>query len=253
MVDSKGLLISLRKILNETKQDPRCRELYRRSGGGLLPFVGSLDPVFLFLGLNPAGVTLYEVPSSADEYLEFAKSYFSSDSTDRGSFLRYLPYTANMSGDYATFGEVAMASFLVPISTRKSSEVSDKEAQACWPRYLTLLSVLSPKLIVVHGSMVWNLLSGVKPFSQPQLVDLPPTHRRPLKELYATLEAEVLPFCSKVEGLSEQPAVWWLPVPHLGKAPPGKETRRKCELAAEIARRRMHGRGGTRVRVRRRA
>lgn len=239
------LLESIRKILNETRQDRVCRPLASKQEE-LIPFLGSTEPVYFFLGLNPAGLEVGPVPTSAEEFIEFARGYFK---TEQPEFSAYLPYTANRSGDYATFGQVATAGYLVPIPTRRSSEIPYAMAVSCWPRAVTLLEALRPKLLLCHGSAVWKLLAGLENGEEPRLQGLPESHRLPLKELYAKLQAERLPFEA---GLAGGQRLWVLPLPHLGGAGPSKAVREKAEAAADLARRSMHGKpAGGRIRVRR--
>lgn len=239
------LLESIRKILNETRQDRVCRPLVQKQEE-LIPFLGSVEPVYFFLGLNPAGLELANVPPSAEEFIEYARRFFS---TEQPEFSSYLPYTANRLGDYATFGQVATAGFLVPIPTRRSSEIAYPMAVSCWPRALTLVEATRPKLLLCHGSAVWKLLAGLETGEEPRLDGLPDTHLLPLKELYARVPAERLPFQAR---LGEGTKVWVLPLPHLGGAVPSKAVREKAEAAADLARRSMHGKpAGGRIRVRR--
>ncbi|MBI3928194.1 MAG: hypothetical protein HY319_21805 [Armatimonadetes bacterium] len=246
------LLEAVRKILNETRQDPACRLfLQDKQVPGLLPYLGTHNPMFLFLGLNPAGYTLGEIPTAAADYLDFARGYFSSEESDRGSFAHYLPLTANYSGDYATFGEVSMVTYMVPIPTRRSSEIGEAMVEACWPRLTALLATVRPKLMILHGALVWKFLAGMTD-GISRLQELPQGHGIPLQELYAQMQGPSIPFQTRVQEMPEDFRPWVLPVPHLGKAIPGREFRHKTDEAADRARRLMHGtQGGSRIRVRR--
>lgn len=247
------LLEAVRKILNETRQDRLCREYLNThpSPSGLGPFLGALEPAFMFLGLNPAGYDVAEYPTAAEDYLDFATRYFSLKNTDKASFSAYLPYAAINTSDYATFGEVAMVCHVVPIPTRRSNELPSRLLPPCWGRTLKLLAAVRPKLLLVHGAAVWKFLAGVEEAAGPQLSALPETHRQALNPLIESVEAEKLPFQSGfVEG-PEELKPWIVPLPHLGGAGGPKAQREKLDRAVKEARRLMHGpKSGVRVRVR---
>ena len=254
-------LESVRKLLNETRQDRVCRAFMARKGGktGIVPFLGATAPVYLFLGLNPAGIDIAEPPTGAEDFIDWATGYFSSPDTDRGSFASYLPLTSNQSGDYAAFGQVSMVTHLVPLQTQRSSEITLPLVKNCWPRVLRLLAAARPKLILCHGSLVWKFLTGLEEGTTTQLPDLPDELRHSVADLYERVEAERLPFQSRIVGLSDEVRPWFLPLVHLGGAGGGKDVRKKTELAAVRARRAMHAGpaeavttsvGPTRIRVR---
>jgi len=257
---SSELLEAVRKLLNETRQDRVCRAFMARKGGksGIVPFLGSPEPAYLFLGLNPAGIDIAEPPTGAEDFIEWATGYFAAPNTDRGSFSTYLPLTSNLSGDYSAFGQVSMVTHLVPIQTQRSSEITLPLVKNCWPRVQRLLAVARPKLILCHGSLVWKFLTGLEEGTSPQLLDLPAELRHSVADLYERVEAEKLPFQSRIEGISDEVRPWFLPLGHLGGAGGGKDVRKKTDLAAARARRLMHApaeavatpAGPTRIRVR---
>lgn len=250
-------LEAIRKILNETRQDRVCRPLLsKRAHGEVLPFLGSLHPAYCFLGVNPAGYDISGAPTQAEEYIEYAAAYFGQPNTDKASFTGYLPYAANHSGDYPAFGEAACVTYLVPILTQRSSEVTPTLARACWPRTRRLIEAMRPNLMLVHGSLAWKFLTGQEE-DQAVFQDVPATHRQGVPELFAQLDAEKLPFQSGLEGVDANYRPWIVPLSHLGGTGGGKDVRKKAEQAVQIARRRLSGgtvttsAGATRIRVRR--
>lgn len=253
---STEFLEAIRKILNETRQDRLCRPfLAKRPQAEILPFLGSPQPAYFFLGVNPAGYDVSGAPAQAEDYIDYARGYFDNPKSDKASFTGYLPYAANHSGDYAAFGQVACVAHLVPILTQRSSEVTAPLARACWPRARCLLESIKPNLILIHGSLAWKFLTGQDEESTI-LIDLPEAQRQGIPENYEKLEADKLPFQSAFEGLSPDYKPWVVALPHLGGTGGGKEVRKKAEQAVQIARRRLSGgpvtsAGGTRIRVRR--
>ena len=250
---SPELLEAVRKILNETRQDRLCREYLNAhpSPSGLGPFLGTLEPAFMFLGLNPAGYDVAEYPSAAEDYLDFATRYFSLKDTDKASFAHHLPYAAINTSDYATFGEVAMVAHVVPIPTKRSNEIPARLLPPCWARTQKLVAAVKPKLLLVHGAAVWKFLVGFEESGGAQLTSAPETHQVALNTLLETVEAEKLPFQSGFVGAPEDFKPWIVPLPHLGGAGGPKAQREKLERAMREARRLMHGpKTGVRVRVR---
>jgi len=251
------LLDAVRRILNETRQDRICRPfLSKHPGAPLLPFLGSISPSFFFLGAGPSGYDVVESPQSAEDYIEFARTYFEQERNDRGSFASYLPLAANHSGDYAAFGAVATVAHLVPIWTQRSSDVTMPLVRACWPRMKLLIGCLQPKLILCHGSLTWKFLAGLEG-GEPVLTEVPTTHRQGVAEFFDKLTAEQLPFCSPFEGLAAEYRPWIVPLKHLGGAGGSKDVRKKAELATAKARRATSGPeplpvGASRIRVVRR-
>lgn len=245
------LLEAVRKILNETRQDRLCREYLAShpSPSGLGPFLGSLEPAFLFLGLNPAGYDVAEYPSAAEDYLDFAVRYFKQKNTDKASFAAYLPYAAINTADYETFGEVAMAAHVVPIPTRRANEIPPRLLPPCWARTVKLVAAVRPKLILVHGAAVWKFLAGVEESGGPQLTRVPESHQVALNTLLETVEADKLPFQSGFAGAPEDFKPWLVALPHLGGAGGPKAQREKLDRAVREARRLMHGvKAGVRIR-----
>lgn len=234
---SPELLGAVRRILNETRQDRLCRPLLSKyPGAPLLPFLGSLSPAYFFLGAAPSGYGVAEAPQSADDYIEWARTYFEQTSHDRGSFAAYLPLAANHTGDYSAFGSVSAVAHLVPILTPRSGDVTMPVVRACWPRMRLLIEAVQPKLILCHGSLTWKFLAGLEG-GEPILSELPETHKQGVAEFFETVAAEQLPFRSSFEGLSAEYRPWILPLKHLGGASGSKETRRKAEQAVIKARR----------------
>lgn len=253
------LLDATRRILNETRQDRICRPLLaRQKDVEILPFLGALQPAYFFLGLNPAGYQVAPAPAAAEDYLDYATSYFDNPQTDRASFAPYLPMAANHMADYSAFGQAACVSFLVPIVTPKSSDVPPAVTRACWPRTRRLLDALRPNLILVHGSPAWKFLSGQEAGEEPApLVEVPDSHRAGLPDIYTRLDADKLPFQSRWEGLPEEYRPWLVPLLHLGGAGASKEQRKKADAALVEVRRRISSPAGVasagpnRIRVRR--
>lgn len=243
---SNDFLEAIRKILNETRQDRVCRPLLARRGSGeVLPFLGSLHPAYCFLGTNPAGYDLSDAPTQADDYIEYATTYFAQPNTDKASFTGYLPYAANHSGDYPAFGEAACVTYLVPILTQRSSEVTAVHARTCWPRTKRLLDALRPNLLLVHGALAWKFLTGQEE-ETAVLTDVPDSHRQGIPEMYGQLDPDKLPLQCRWEGFEGEYRPWIVPLPHLGGTGAGKELRKKAEQAVQIARRRLSA-GGTLV------
>jgi hypothetical protein len=241
-------LESIRKILNETRQDRVCRPfLAKRSQVEILPFLGSLTPAYCFLGVNPTGYDVSDVPTQAEEYLEYATSYFGAENNDKASFAAYLPYASNHSGDFAEFGQAACVTHLVPILTQRSSEVNAALVRACWPRTRKFLEVLKPSLVLVHGALAWKFLTGQE--EESAVITAPGTHMQGVPELYAALEAEKIPFQSKWAEMPDDYQPWIVPLPHMGGTGGGKELRKKGEAAVIQARRRLSG-GTTSSRIR---
>lgn len=252
---SQELLESVRKILNETRQDRTCRAfLAKKQNAPLIPFLGSLTPHYFFLGLCPVGYDIAEAPTNAQEYLDWASGYFGVEQHDRGSFAAYLPYAANHSGDYVAFGEAATVAHMVPIMASRTSEITLPLVRACWPKTMTLVRSLKPKLILCHGSLVWKFLTGQEEGSQPIFLDLPESHRHTIADLYEKLDADRLPFQTRLAEFPDDYKPWIVPLAHLGGAGGGKESRKKGEAAVTRARRALSspapaGEGGTRIRV----
>ncbi len=217
---------ALRRILNETRQDRVCRSLLeKRDSPILFPFLGSRQPTYFFLGACPVGYDEEGVPEKADEYLEFATGYFERDDTDKGPFVHYLPFTANHHEDYAVFGQVSALANLVPIPARRTSELQSPMLDQCWPRCQQLVEAVGPKLVLCHGATTWKYLAGLEENREAIFSQLPDSHRKPLKEVYAQLEGAALPFKSAWKGSERE--YWFLPLPHLGKSAPGKFEREK--------------------------
>lgn len=259
MKHSSEFLEAIRKILNETRQDRLCRPfLAKRAHTEILPYIGSTQPAYFFLGVNPAGYDIQDAPTQAEDYIEYAKSYFDHPDTDKASFTGYLPYTANHSGDYSAFGQTACVAHLVPILTQRSSEVTAPLARACWPRTRLLVGSLRPPLILIHGSLAWKFLTG-QDEDHAILTQVPDLQKQGIPEIYEKLEADKLPFQTTLEGLDPEYRPWVVALPHLGGTGGGKEVRKKAEHAVQIARRRLSGGpvvstaggGTTRIRVRR--
>ena len=245
-------LESIRKILNETRQDRVCRPLLsKRAQVEILPFLGSLSPAYCFLGVNPTGYDISEAPAQAEEYIDYATGYFAAENNDKASFAAYLPYASNHSGDYTEFGQAACVTHIVPILTQRSSEVTASLVRACWPRTRKFLEVLKPQLVLVHGALAWKFLTGQE--EESAVVQAPSTHLQGVPELYAALEAEKLPFQSTWKDMPEDYQPWIVPLPHLGGTGGGKELRKKGEAAVTQARRRLSSGGSAsgRIRVRR--
>lgn len=252
---TSDFLDAIRKILNETRQDRVCRPfLAKRSHVEILPFLGSLQPAYCFLGVNPSGYSVTQAPSQAEEYIEYARNYFDAPDSDKGSFAAYLPFAANHSADYSAFGQASCVTHLVPILTQRSSEVTPPIVRACWPRTRKLLEAMRPNLVLVHGSLAWKFLTGQEE-EGPVFLETPATHQQPLPELYQQLEADKLPFQTLWEGFPEDYRPWIVPLSHLGGTGGSKEARKKADLAVQQARRRLSGgattAAGGRIRVRR--
>ncbi len=77
-MSQQAFVDGIRRVLNETRQDRICRE-YIGESKILVPFLGSEEPYYLFLGSGPVAYDLEDVPESSNDYLEFAHSYFSRD------------------------------------------------------------------------------------------------------------------------------------------------------------------------------
>jgi hypothetical protein len=250
------LLDAVRRILNDTRQDRICRPfLAKHPGLPLLPFLGSSAPAFFFLGAAPSGYDIAEAPQSAEDYLEWARSYFEVAAHDRGSFASYLPLAANNTGDYAAFGSVSTVAHLVPMATARSSDVTMPVVRACWPRMRSLLQAIQPKLILCHGSLTWKFLAGLENGEQV-LTDLPSTHKQPVADFFDTVGADQIPFASSFAGLPGEYRPWIVPLKHLGGAGGSKDVKRKAEQAVLKARRAVSSSepttsNGARIRVRR--
>ena len=253
---SAEFLEAIRKILNETRQDRLCRPfLAKRPKAEILPFLGSPQPAYFFLGVNPAGYDVSDAPSHAEDYIEYARTYFDSATSDKGSFTAYLPYTANHMGDYSAFGQGACVTHLVPILTQRSSEVTAPLIRACWPRARRLLETVKPNLILVHGSLAWKFLTGQEE-ETTILMQVPDAQRQGVPEIYEKVEADKLPFQTAIDGLDPEYKPWIVALPHLGGTGGGKDARKKAEHAVQTARRRLSGgpvtsTTGARIRVRR--
>jgi hypothetical protein len=247
---SVEFLEAIRKILNETRQDRLCRPfLAKRPKAEILPFLGSPQPAYFFLGVNPAGYDLSDAPTQAEDYIDYARTYFDKPDNDKASFAGYLPYTANHMGDYSAFGQSSCVTHLVPILTQRSSEVTAPLARACWPRARRLLESIKPNLILIHGSLAWKFLTGQEE-EVTLLTQVPDNQRQGVPEIYEKVEADKLPFQTSVEGLDPEYRPWVVALPHLGGTGGGKEARKKAEQAVQAARRRLSG-TGARIRVRR--
>lgn len=255
MAYSAELIEAIRRGLNETRQDRICRPLLSKQANPvILPFLGTLQPAYFFLGVNPAGYDIDEAPTAADDYIEWATSYFDREKSDKGSFAGYLPLAANHSGDYAAFGQSACVVPLVPVLTQRSSEVTAPLARACWPRTRRLVEAVKPNLVLVHGALAWKFLTGQDEES-PVFSEVPETHRQGIPEIYQKVEAEKLPFQSALDGFPADYRPWIVPLSHLGGTGGGKDIRKKAEQAVQAARRALSGgavsQAGGRIRVRR--
>ena len=255
MSSTAEFLEAIRKILNETRQDRTCRAfLQKRPQASVVPFLGNPRPAYFFLGVNPAGCDIEQAPSQADDYIDFATHYFSQPQSDKASFAGYLPYTANHSGDYEAFGQTSCVSFVVPIWSARSAEVTAPLARTCWPRTLRLLCAIRPPLILVHGSLAWKMLTGQEEEGLV-LTSTPASHRQGIPELYQQLEADHVPFISAIEGIDPGYTPCIVALPHLGGTGGGKDIRKKAEQAVQQARRRLSAgtsmaTSGGRIRVR---
>lgn len=255
MPHSNEFLEAIRKVLNETRQDRVCRPfLAKRPDSVILPFLGSTQPAYFFLGVNPAGYDVSETPSQAEDYIDYARNYFDGADNDKGSFSSYLPLAANHSGDYSAFGQSSCVTHLVPILTQRSSEVTAPLARACWPRTRALIEAMKPNLILIHGSLAWKFLTGQEE-ETPVLLDVSEELRQGVPEIYQRVEADRLPFQSRMDGIDPEYKPWIVPLSHLGGSVGGKDARKKAELAVQTARRRLSGgattSAGGRIRVRR--
>ena len=255
---SSSLLLSIRKILNETRQDRACRAfLLKRGNPALVPYVGSPTPVYFFLGTSPAGYDIAETPGAAEDYIEWATSYFSSATSDKASFQAHLPYAANHTGDYEAFGQAAAVGHIVPIVTQRSAEVTMPLVKSCWPRTCTLVQSLQPKIILCHGSLAWKFLAGLEEGQENYFLDLPEHLHSGVAEIFDKVEGEKIAFQSRILGFPDDYRPWIVPLAHLGGASGGKDARRKGEAAVARARRGASGGsapvsvGGARIRVRR--
>lgn len=252
---STEFLEAIRKILNETRQDRVCRAfLAKKPATVILPFLGSIQPAYFFLGVNPAGYDLSEAPTQAEDFIEYARTYFDGENNDRASFAGYMPLSANHSGDYSALGQAACVTHLVPILTQRSSEITAPLVRACWPRTRALIEAMKPNLILVHGALAWKFLTGQEEESAI-LLEVQEEFRRSVPDLYQSMEADKLPFQSTLAGLPSDYRPWVVPLSHLGGSVGGKEARKKAELAVQSARRRLSGgvttSSGGRIRVRR--
>ena len=252
------LLLSIRKILNETRQDRACRAfLSKRGNPALVPYLGSSTPVYFFLGTSPAGYDIAESPSVAEDYIEWASHYFSSPTSDKASFQSHLPYAANLSGDYEAFGQAAAVGHIVPIVTQRSAEVTMPLVKSCWPRTRTLVQSLQAKIILCHGSLAWKFLTGAEDEgSENHFLDLPEHLHGGVANIYEKVEGEKIAFQTRILGFPEDYRPWVVPLAHLGGASGGKDARKKGEAAVVRARRGASGggpvsAGGARIRVRR--
>ncbi len=256
MTTSPEFLEAIRKVLNETRQDRNCRAfLQKRPQAAIVPYLGNSRPAYFFLGVNPSGCDIEQAPGQADDYIDFASQYFAQADSDKASFAGYLPYTANHSGDYEAFGQTSCCSFLVPIWSARSAEVTAPLARACWPRTRRLIEAIRPPLVLIHGSLAWKLLTGQDEESL-LLVSTPESHRQGIPEMYQQLEADQIPFFSAIEGVDPEYRPCIVALPHLGGTGGGKDTRRKAEQAVQSARRRLSSgtsttaAAGGRIRVR---
>ena len=261
MPSNTETLLSIRKILNETRQDRACRAfLSKRSNPVLVPYLGSGTPVYFFLGTSPAGYDIADTPSSAEDYIEWATHYFTHPSTDKASFHSYLPYAANHTGDFEAFGQAAAVAHIVPILTQRSAEISMPLVKTCWPRTRTLVQSLQPKIVLCHGSLAWKFLAGLEEGGEAHFLDLPEHLRCSVADIYDKVEGEKIAFQSRWLGFPEDFRPWIVPLAHLGGASGGKDARKKGEQAVARARRAqvssnesnpVVSAGGTRIRVRR--
>ncbi|MCA9795502.1 MAG: hypothetical protein KC910_27025 [Candidatus Eremiobacteraeota bacterium] len=252
MAVSNDFLIAVRRILNETRQDRHCRPmLEKRDTDVLVPFLGCSTPTYLFLGACPVGYDLEGVPRKADEYIDFATSYFGRDDTDKAPFVQCLPFTANHHEDYTTFGQVAMVANIVPVPAERSSEVTVPLLEACWPRLANLILAVKPKLLLCHGSAAWKFLAGLEEGHEAVFTDLPESHRLALKDVYQKVPGNQLPFKTGLRELEGAPT-WILPLPNLGKSAPARADREKGEQGLAQARRLLYDQPSrSRIRVRR--
>jgi hypothetical protein len=257
---STELLLSIRKILNETRQDRTCRAfLSKRGNPALVPFLGSSTPVYFFLGTSAAGYDIADTPASAEDYIDWANGYFANPTSDKGSFQSYLPYAANHTGDYEAFGHAAAVAHIVPIVTQRSAEITLPLVKACWPRTKTLVQSLQPKIVLCHGSLAWKYLAGLED-DEAHFLDLPEHLRHSVADIYDKVEGEKIAFQTRWLGFPDDFKTWIVPLAHLGGASGGKDARKKGELAVARARRAQGSSGesgpvvsagGTRIRVRR--
>lgn len=233
------LVLAIRKILNETKQDKTCRTFCSKRGYSVyLPFLGSTNqPAYCFLGASPAGFDVAESPSHAEDYIEWGTNYFQDEKNDRASVHGYLPYTSNTTNDYQAFGSSSLLIHLVPIVTPKSSDISPSLIRNCWPRTKTLLEAIQPKLIFLHGSSAWKFLIGLEDGDECQLTDLPEYLAHPVADLYDKVEAEKLAFQSRWLGLPDDYRPVIVPLAHLAGSTASKDNKKKAEAAVSRAKR----------------
>lgn len=252
MAESLSLLKAIRRILNETRQDRVCREYLADSEKPLVPYLGSKKATYGFLAVAPTGLEEDRFPSQAEEYIDYAGRYFSNDKTDKGPFVHHLPLTRNLSKDYATFGEVSSVSFVVPIPCRRTSEISLPMLEACWPRALTMVNALAPKILFCSGSSLWKLIAGLEENTQPLVKDLPEHLRRPLAEIYQQTQGAQLVVKASFVDLESNWSPLLVPLPHLGRSALSKPHRELAMSALDEVRRRLYSRPSKgRIRVRR--
>ena len=162
--------------------------MVKRGTPALVPYLGSATPTYFFLGTSPAGVDITQTPTSAEDYIEWAGSYYALPDTDKASFQSYLPYTANNTGNYEAFGQVATVAHIVPIVTARSGEVTMSLVKTCWPRMKGVVQSLQPKIVLIHGSLAWKFLAGLEDGLEPQLLDLPEHLRANVSDIYDKVE-----------------------------------------------------------------
>jgi uracil-DNA glycosylase len=236
---SPELLLGIRKVLNETKQDKVCRTFCSKRGYSVhIPYLGSsTNPAYFFLGASPAGYDIADSPANAQEYIDWATEYFNDEQHDRASFQPYLPLTSNSTGDYQVFGANCTVAHMVPIVTPKSSDVTPSLIRNCWPRTRLMIEAIRPKLILCHGSATWKFLAGLEEGDERQFCELPEWLHLPISEIYEKVEADKIAFQSSWLGMDSEYRPWVVPLAHLAGATAGKESRKKAELAVAKARR----------------